>query len=133
DLDRFVSLRFGVRDGQGLKVFVSSFGFKNGLPRDADLVFDVRFLANPHWIKKLRPLTGRNRLVAQKVLKDPAYAGFFEKATGLIQYLLPRYDADGRSYLTIAVGCTGGRHRSVAVAEELHRWLLREGYGAHLR
>jgi UPF0042 nucleotide-binding protein len=104
-----------------------SFSYRRGLPREADLVFDVRFLKNPHYEPALKPLTGRNRAVAAFVASDPGYRPFIESLKGLVGPLLPRFDAEGKSYLTIAVGCTGGRHRSVAVAEELAGWLRGAG------
>ena len=121
--DRVVA-RFG---GEGrariMHISMVSFGFKNGLPRDADLVFDVRFLPNPHWNPVLRPRTGTDPEVAAFVLENPDTAGFLEKVSELLLFLAPRYRAEGKAYLTIAVGCTGGRHRSVAVAAELSRRL----------
>jgi UPF0042 nucleotide-binding protein len=105
-----------------------SFSFRSGLPRDADLVFDVRFLNNPFYEPELRPLTGRDEAVAAFVRGDPALPGFLESLTRLLHPLLPRYVAEGKSYLTIAIGCTGGRHRSVYVAEELARWLHAQGH-----
>ena len=104
-----------------------SFSFRRGLPREADLVFDARFLKNPHYEPKLKPLTGRDPAVAAFVATDPDYRPFVDRLQGLIGPLLPRFDAEGKSYLTIAVGCTGGRHRSVAVAEELADWLRDAG------
>lgn len=117
----------------GLAVFVLSFGFKNGLPREADLVFDVRFLDNPHYDPDLKPLTGRDPAVAAHVEADEGFQPFFEGLTGLLAPLLPRYAREGKSYLTIALGCTGGRHRSVAVAEKLASWLEQRGERVHLR
>ncbi|MBM3646647.1 MAG: RNase adapter RapZ [Alphaproteobacteria bacterium] len=115
-------------DGRpGTRLSVMSFSYRRGLPREADLVFDVRFLKNPHYEPTLKPLTGRNPAVAAFVSEDPDYRPFFDALKGLIGPLLPRFDAEGKSYLTIAVGCTGGRHRSVAVAEELARWLRDTG------
>jgi UPF0042 nucleotide-binding protein len=108
-------------------VFVTSFSFRHGLPREADLVFDVRFLDNPYYDPALRPLTGLDPAVAAHVAADPSFPAFFDGLTGLLQPLLPRYDREGKSYLTIAIGCTGGRHRSVFVAEKLSRWLERQG------
>ena len=104
-----------------------SFSYRRGLPREADLVFDVRFLKNPHYEPALKPLTGRNPAVAGFVASDPGYGPFICSLKGLIGPLLPRFDAEGKSYLTIAIGCTGGRHRSVAVAEELAEWLRGAG------
>ena len=119
-----VVARFG-GEGKARPMHISmvSFGFKNGLPRDADVVFDVRFLPNPHWNPELRPKTGTDPEVAAFVLDNPDTAGFLERVMGLLLFLAPRYRAEGKSYLTIAVGCTGGRHRSVAIADELSRRL----------
>ena len=105
-----------------LTVFVTSFAYRRGLPREADLVFDVRFLANPHYVPDLRPKTGRDADVAAYIEKDPAFQPFFDSLTRLIQPLLPGFRAEGKSYLTVAVGCTGGKHRSVFVAERLTMW-----------
>jgi UPF0042 nucleotide-binding protein len=105
-----------------LSVFVTSFAYRRGLPREADLVFDVRFLANPHYVPGLRPKTGRDQDVAAYIEHDRAFQPFFDSLTRLIQPLLPGFRAEGKSYLTIAVGCTGGRHRSVFVAERLMMW-----------
>jgi RNase adapter protein RapZ len=96
-----------------------SFGFKHGLPSDADLVFDVRFLDNPHFVDELRPLTGEDRRVSDYVMKADGAREFLERCESLIGFLLPRYEAEGKAYLTIAIGCTGGQHRSVAIAIEL--------------
>lgn len=111
----------------GTRIAVMSFSFRRGLPREADLVFDARFLKNPHYVPALKPLTGRDAAVAAYVATDPDYRPFVERLEGLIGPLLPRFDAEGKSYLTIAIGCTGGRHRSVALAEELADWLRKEG------
>ena len=119
DLRRLIDGLFALDDDRGLYVAVTSFGFRNGVPRDADLVFDVRFLDNPHWDAKLRPLSGRDKPVMDKISKDPEFKPFFKNLTGLLQHLLPRYDREGKNYLTIAIGCTGGRHRSVYLAERL--------------
>jgi len=114
---------FGLGARLGTRLSVMSFSFRRGLPREADLVFDARFLKNPHYEPSLKPLTGRDPAVAAFIATDPDYAPFLERLRGLIGPLLPRFDAEGKSYLTIAVGCTGGRHRSVAVAETLADWL----------
>ncbi|MBS0519396.1 MAG: RNase adapter RapZ [Proteobacteria bacterium] len=111
----------------GLRLAVMSFSFRRGLPREADLVFDARFLKNPHYVPELKPLTGRDEPVASYIETDPDYRPFIEHLQGLLGPLLPRFDAEGKSYLTIAVGCTGGRHRSVAVAETLADWLRKAG------
>lgn len=123
DLKRILQGNFGVAEHPSLLVQVVSFSFRSGLPRDADLVFDVRFLANPYYEPTLRRLTGRDEHVARFVRGDEALKPFLNSLTQLLQPLLPRYVAEGKSYLTIAIGCTGGRHRSVFVAEELARWL----------
>jgi len=104
-------------------VQVASFAYRNGVPRDADLVFDTRFLRNPHYEAELKPLTGRDAPVAAYIEADTDFAAFFERLTDLLALLLPRFQDEGKSYLTIAIGCTGGRHRSVFVAEKLGRWL----------
>ncbi len=111
----------------GLVILVTSFSYALGLPRDADLVFDVRFLNNPHYQPELRPLTGRDPPVAAFLADEPAFAPFFSSLTTLLEPLLPRYAAEGKTYLTIAVGCTGGRHRSVFVVERLAAWLETSG------
>lgn len=115
-----------------LSVTVMSFAFKRGVPSDADLVFDVRFLKNPHFVPALRPLTGLDRQVARYVLGVPAAKRFMVLTTALMRFLLPHYVAEGKSYLTVAIGCTGGRHRSVAIAEALGR-SLRRTRGVQLR
>jgi len=109
--------------GPSLTVNILSFGFKHGLPPDADLVFDVRFLPNPHFVPSLRPLTGQNARVARYVMRTAAAGKFLSLTTALLKFLLPEYVAEGKSYLTIAIGCTGGRHRSIAIAEALGRRL----------
>jgi RNase adaptor protein for sRNA GlmZ degradation len=127
DLKRILAGHFALDDRPGLKLFVTSFSFRQGLPREADLVFDVRFLDNPYYDPALRELTGLDPSVGAHVAADPGYEGFFASLTALLRPLLPRYDHEGKSYLTIAIGCTGGRHRSVYVAEQLGRWLIGEG------
>lgn len=123
DLRARVAERFGGAARPGLSVSVMSFGFAAGLPREADLVFDMRFLANPHWDMALRPLTGEDDRVAAYVAADPLYAEALARIEALITGLLPGYVREGRAYLTIAIGCTGGRHRSVAVARAIARRL----------
>lgn len=115
-----------------LSVKLLSFSFKRGVPSDADLVFDVRFLKNPHFVQALRPLTGLNAKVAKYVLSEAPTKRFMELATALLKFLLPHYIAEGKTYLTVAIGCTGGRHRSVAIAEALGR-KLRRTHGIKLR
>lgn len=121
-LKRNLEGHFSPASGGALVVFVTSFSYRRGLPREADLVFDVRFLANPHYQPDLRGLTGRDPAVADYISADSAFEGFLDGLTSLLSPLLPRYKAEGKSYLTIAVGCTGGRHRSVLVAERLAVW-----------
>jgi len=123
ELRHLLSGHLGLGDGPVMKIFVTSFSYRGGLPREADLVFDVRFLANPHYEPGLRPLDGRDPRVADYVACDPTHAAFFQGLTGMLVPLLPRYEREGKSYLTIAFGCTGGRHRSVALAERLAAWL----------
>jgi UPF0042 nucleotide-binding protein len=111
----------------GLAVTLCSFGYKFGLPHEADLVLDVRFLKNPNFVETLRPLTGQDEPVATYVIEQPETATFLSRLEGLIDFLLPLYEAEGRSYLTIGIGCTGGRHRSVAVVERLVQWFEQRG------
>ena len=102
-----------------MKVAVTSFGFKHGVPRSADLLFDVRFLPNPHWVEELRPLTGLDEPVRAHVIDQPATEAFLGHLDEMLAFLVPRYRAEGKSYLAIGLGCTGGRHRSVAIAEHV--------------
>jgi len=113
----------GQRKERPMRVAVSSFGFKHGAPRDADLLFDVRFLPNPFWVPELRPLTGKDPEVRQYVLDDHDAQEFLQRVEGLIDFLVPRFQHEGKSYVSIAIGCTGGRHRSVVIAEALAKWL----------
>ncbi len=115
---------------QGLTVTVTSFGFKYGLPLDADLVFDVRFLINPHYIDSLRPFDGRDPKIEAYVMQDPDAGIFLSKLYDLIDWSVPQYVEEGKAYLTVAIGCTGGRHRSVLVAEKLGAHLQERGYRA---
>ena len=115
----------GTKTAAPLVVNVVSFGFRRGAPADADLLFDVRFLPNPHFVTALRPWTGRSRRVSRFVLRAPAAARFLKLTKALIQFLVPQYIAEGKTYLTIAIGCTGGRHRSVAIAENIASRLRR--------
>jgi UPF0042 nucleotide-binding protein len=113
---------------QGLTVTVTSFGFKYGLPLDADLVFDVRFLLNPHYVDELRPFDGRDSQVEEYVMRDPDAPLFLAKLYDLMDWSIPQYVEEGKAYLTVAIGCTGGRHRSVLVSEKLGRHLQDKGY-----
>jgi len=117
------------QDDQGAPTLsIQSFGFARGLPRNADLVFDMRFLRNPHWDPQLRPGTGLDAEVAQYVMADPAYEAAVSRIEDLLLLLLPRYKAEGKSYVSVAIGCTGGRHRSVHVAERIAGRLRAEGF-----
>jgi RNase adapter protein RapZ len=118
---------FGDTSTAKLQVAVESFGFKHGLPLDADIVMDVRFLPNPHWEDDLRPLTGHDPAVRDFVLERDDTRAFLDRLEDLLRAILPAYQAEGRSYLTVAIGCTGGRHRSVAIAEQLAARLRSRG------
>jgi UPF0042 nucleotide-binding protein len=113
---------------RSLMISSNSFGFKNGVPTEADLVFDVRFLPNPHFVPEFRKLTGKDPKVAKYVRQFPQTKEFLEKTTDLLKFLLPHYIKEGKSYLTVAFGCTGGQHRSVFIAEEINKRLSEEGY-----
>jgi UPF0042 nucleotide-binding protein len=116
-----------------LQVNVVSFGYKHGLPLDVDLVFDCRFLPNPHWVDRLRPLTGLDEDVREYVLHQPLSVEFLTELDKLLEMLLPAYEEEGKSYLSIGVGCTGGRHRSVVIAEELAQRLRGHGVRTAVR
>jgi UPF0042 nucleotide-binding protein len=122
--------RGGGKAERNLTISVTSFGFKNGVPSDADLVFDVRFLPNPHFIPEFRKLTGKHPKVAKYVRQFPQTQEFLDKATEMLTFLLPHYIHEGKSYLTIGIGCTGGQHRSVMITEELKKRLATAGYRA---
>ncbi|WP_366654263.1 RNase adapter RapZ [Fodinicurvata sp. EGI_FJ10296] len=128
DLRRYVGEALAVAEGPSVVVTVTSFAFTKGLPREADLVFDVRFMDNPHWDPDLRPLTGTDPRVAARVEADKDFTAFFDGLTAMLGPLLPRYNREGKSYLTIAIGCTGGKHRSVVVAGRLGSWFEDSGY-----
>lgn len=119
ELQQVIRERFAAESSQVMTVTVSSFGFSRGMPPAADLVFDMRFLDNPHWVPELRPLTGQDGAVGAHIRKDPAFAEAFIRIRDLILMLLPRYQAQGKAYVHIAFGCTGGRHRSVFTAEQI--------------
>jgi UPF0042 nucleotide-binding protein len=118
----------GARDQDKMMISVVSFGFKHGVPSDADLVFDVRFLPNPNYIPEFKPLTGKNSRVARYVAGFPQTREFLDRLSDLLRFLLPHYIAEGKSYLTIAFGCTGGQHRSVMMAAEMRKRLADAGY-----
>jgi RNase adapter protein RapZ len=110
-----------------LQVSIVSFGYKYGVPRDADIVLDVRFLPNPYWVQKLRPLPGTDARVRGYVHSQQQYGEFMKRLRALLEFTVPGYIAEGKSYLSVAVGCTGGRHRSVVVAEELGMFFMKKG------
>lgn len=128
ELRRLAVGHFKLGQQGGLNIFVTSFAYRNGVPREADLLVDVRFLANPHWDAGLRPLTGQDPLVGGYIANDPGFQPFMDGLLGWLTPLLPRYAQEGKSYLTLAIGCTGGRHRSVYVAEQLATTLATLGY-----
>jgi len=133
DLRRLVAGQFRLTADTGPALSVLSFSYRHGLPREADLVLDMRFLANPHYVDALRPHTGLHPEVARYVAADPSYEPFMQELSGMIGRLLPLYSREGKSYLTIALGCTGGQHRSVVVAERLGADLRRAGHDVQVR
>ncbi|MBM3764273.1 MAG: RNase adapter RapZ [Acidobacteria bacterium] len=129
ELREFIGERFGAaRDESGILVSVTSFGFRHGVPTDADLVFDVRFLPNPNYIPEYKHLTGKHPKVAAYIRDFPQTQEFMAKITDLLTYLLPHYIEEGKSYLTISFGCTGGHHRSVMMAEDTRKRLAKAGF-----
>jgi UPF0042 nucleotide-binding protein len=129
DLRAHINSQFErAESGGGLMISSNSFGFKNGVPTEADLVFDVRFLPNPHFVPEFRKLTGKHPKVAKYVREFPQTSEFLDKTTDMLKFLLPHYIKEGKSYLTVAFGCTGGQHRSVFIAEEMKKRLAEEGY-----
>jgi RNase adapter protein RapZ len=132
DLQQEVRRRFTLSDRSALTITVMSFGFSRGLPRNADLVFDMRFLRNPHWVDGLREGTGLDQPVADYVRGDPAYDAALAQIEALLATLIPRYQAEGKTYLTIAIGCTGGRHRSVHVADRIAAFLRDTGHSPNI-
>ena len=132
DLKQEIRTRFSDWGNAGMSLAILSFGFSRGLPRNADLVFDMRFLQNPYWVEDLRHLTGRDALVSDYVRSDPAYEDAVSRIEGLLLTLLPRYKAEGKAYVTIAFGCTGGRHRSVHVADRVAAHLASAGFAPTL-
>lgn len=128
DLKDLIRRRFG-NDSKGRTVLqVTSFGYARGIPVNADLVFDMRFLRNPHWVPKLRPMTGLDAPIADYVSEDPALEEALQRIKDLLIFLIPKYEAQGKAYVNIAFGCTGGRHRSVFVAETMGKWLKDQGF-----
>ena len=132
DLRHILKGHCNIEPEEGLTLTLISFGFRHGLPRTADMVMDVRFLKNPHWEPALKEKTGKQQEVGAYITTDPSYEPFMEHLKNLIKTLLPRYGKEGKSYLTIAIGCTGGRHRSVFIAETLKSWLKETGTHAHI-
>ena len=130
ELRQLITERFQGQGRRPLLVSVVSFGFRYGIPADADLVFDVRFLPNPHFVPRLRPFSGKDPRVARYIRSFPQTGEFLRRIESLLGYLIPHYIREGKSYLTVALGCTGGRHRSVALAEVIRRALKRKGYSA---
>jgi RNase adaptor protein for sRNA GlmZ degradation len=133
DLRRELRSSFSLTRTPSMALIVMSFAYGQGVPRAADLMFDVRFLRNPHYVDALRPKTGEDPDVGAYIEGDPGYADFFARLTAFIEPLLPRYRTEGKSYLTIAFGCTGGRHRSVYLAERLGEWLAANGHRVAIR
>jgi UPF0042 nucleotide-binding protein len=130
ELRQLVIERFEKASRKPLLVSIVSFGFRYGIPADADLVFDVRFLPNPHFVPRLRPFSGKDARVARYIRSFPQTGEFLRRAESLLAYLIPHYIREGKSYLTVALGCTGGRHRSVAIAEVIRGALQKKGFSA---
>jgi UPF0042 nucleotide-binding protein len=131
ELRDFIREKFvGERDEQKIMVYVTSFGYRHGIPPDSDLVFDVRFLPNPNYIPRFKKLTGRHPSVARYIRSFPQTVEFIDRISELLVYLLPHYIREGKSYLTIAFGCTGGHHRSVMMADQIRKNLADAGYRA---
>ena len=129
ELKSLLTERFqGGKKEKSILISCVSFGFREGVPEDADLVFDVRFLPNPHFVPEFRPLTGRNPKVAKYIRSFPQTREFIKRISDLLVYLIPHYIREGKSYLTIAFGCTGGQHRSVMIAEDVKKELTKAGY-----
>jgi UPF0042 nucleotide-binding protein len=131
ELREFIGERFrGQREEAKILIYVTSFGYRNGVPSDSDLVFDVRFLPNPNYIPRFKNLTGRNPSVARYIRSFPQTTEFVQRISDLLVYLLPHYIREGKSYLTIAFGCTGGQHRSVMMADQIRKNLVAAGFKA---
>lgn len=123
DLQRYMHAQFSGGETQPMAVFLQSFGFKHGLPKEADFVFDMRFLRNPHWEPKLKPLTGLDKAVQDYVRADEAFAPTLQKMVDLLRFQLPLFAKNNKPYVTVAIGCTGGQHRSVTMTETLAKAL----------
>jgi len=134
DLKRKIEADFTLdKTDKRLSVTIMSFGFKNGVPREMDMMFDVRFLKNPHWDPDLKQNTGQDKAVQDYILTDPNTDVFFKKTTDMVDFLLPNYTDEGKSYLTIAIGCTGGKHRSVFMTERLAKHIEKLNYPVTIR
>lgn len=133
DLRATLERRFGGKEGDAMSISVQSFSYKRGLPQDLDTVFDVRFLNNPHWVSELRPLDGRDPRVSDYVLADTRTGPFLEKVTGLLTFLLPAHREEGKTHVAVGFGCTGGKHRSVAMAETVANTLAEAGWRVSIR
>jgi RNase adapter protein RapZ len=133
DLRAEMARWFGAPGSADLAVSLQSFSYKRGTPRGADMVMDCRFLRNPHWVADLRPRDGRDPAVAAYVAEDPNCAPFLDRLTDMMRFLLPAYRAEGKSYFALALGCTGGRHRSVALVEALAKALAQDGWQVSIR
>jgi len=134
DLKHLIEAKFTLDESdQKLSVTIMSFGFKHGVPREVDMMLDARFLKNPHWDKNLKPKTGQDDEVQKHIMSDPNFNDFFSKTRDMVDFLLPNYAAEGKKYFTIAFGCTGGRHRSVFLAEKLSDHIKDLGYLTSIR
>ena len=134
ELREFIGERFrGERDGSNIMVYVTSFGYRHGVPPDSDLVFDVRFLPNPNYIPRFKHLTGRHPAVAKYIRSFPQTVEFVDRISELLIYLIPHYIREGKSYLTIGFGCTGGHHRSVMMADQIRKNLAQAGFKAKVQ
>ena len=133
ELKVVLAKHFAYGKGTGTEIFIKSFSFRHGLPREADLVLDVRFLRNPHYDQKLRPLSGEDEAVRSYIMRDPGIAEYLNAVEEMLALCLPRYREEGKSYLTIAIGCTGGRHRSVSVAVEIAKRLEHRDWRVRLQ
>lgn len=133
DLRRNIEGHFSEEKNNRLAITLISFGFRNGIPRDADIVMDVRFLRNPHWDKKLKKMTGKDKAVGAYISEDESFVPFIENFKALIEPLFDRYNHEGKSYLTVAIGCTGGKHRSVYSVETLGKWLKKLKIKNHIK
>ncbi|MGH1404659.1 MAG: RNase adapter RapZ [Alphaproteobacteria bacterium] len=132
DLRHMLEGHLSVNKDEHLTISLLSFGFKNGIPRSADIVMDVRFLKNPHWQPDLKPKTGQDTEVGEYIRQDPDFNQFLEGFKSMLAPLLPRYAQEGKSYLTVAIGCTGGKHRSVYTVETLKSWLDEQGLNSYI-